>query len=165
VSLTTAEVDAAEFRQALARFASGVTILTTRGADAQDYGMTASSFTSLSLSPPLILVCIDRSATMHGAVAVDRPLNVHILRAEQASLSNQFAREKGDRFQGVAATRDARGVLQLDDALAQLSCRITALHSGGDHTIVVAAVERTTVTDGDPLLYYRGAYASLDVRR
>lgn len=158
MSSTTRAVDAATFRQALSRFASGVTILTTRGADGVDYGMTVSAFTSLSLSPPLVLVCIDHSATMHAALVSDQLLNVHILRAGQEPLSDQFAREKGDRFQGVAADRDERGVMQLRDTLAVLSCRIIALYPGGDHTIVVAEVEETVVAEGEPLLYFRGAY-------
>lgn len=154
-------LDPSDFRAALARFASGVTILTTRTTDGVDLGMTATAFSSLSLAPPLILACVDVEATMASHLPVGAPLAVHLLAADQAAWSTRFAGAEGDRFAGVPLTRGLGDAPLLPDALARLDCRVTARHPGGDHVIVVAEVARVTLGEQPPLLYFRGAYARL----
>jgi flavin reductase (DIM6/NTAB) family NADH-FMN oxidoreductase RutF len=152
-------VSAAAYRAALSRFASGVTVVTSRDAIGTDYGMTVSAFSSLSLSPPLVLVCIDQAASWHAAIADSSHFVVHVLGDAQEEYSRRFASERTGRFVGLAYSRSESGVIVLPDTLATLECRITARHEGGDHTIVVGAVEQVQLNEGDPLLYYRGAYA------
>lgn len=151
------------FRSVLGRFATGVTVITARGEDGRDHGMTVSAFASLSLDPSLILICIDRSASMHGILVPGSWFNVHILSAQQEALSRRFANWDADvRFDGIGFARGAHGAPLLDDALAYLECRVDARHPGGDHAIVIGAVEHAATRDDRPLLYYRGGYAQLE---
>lgn len=155
-------IDPDTFRATLGRFASGVTIVTLRDNDA-DFGMTVSSFSSVSLDPPLILACIDKAAEMHRLFTVDRRIVVNILSASQEALSRRFSEEHGARrFEGIGFARDEHGTVVLYDVLAWLGCRITATHGAGDHTLVLAEVEEATTRDLRPLLYYRGGYAELE---
>ncbi len=156
-----AMIDAALFRNMLSRFATGVTVITSRDAHGEDYGMTVSAFSSLSLEPPLVLVCIDHGATWHAVLPQATAFNVHILGVEQEAISRRFASERADRFVDVSHTRGGNGLIQLSGVLAMLECRITARHAGGDHTIVIGEVERAQAQEGAPLLYHRGAYARL----
>lgn len=152
-------LDPAAFRASLARFASGITVITMRDADGRDLGMTATAFASLSLDPPLILVCIDRAASMAGPLEQASHFAVHVLGEDQHEVSRGFALKEGDRFAGRSVTRGIAGLPLLELALARLQCRIAARHPGGDHVIVVGEVLDADVTDGDPLLYFRGRYA------
>jgi len=155
-------IDPDTFRATLGRFASGVTIVTLRDGEA-DYGMTVSAFTSVSLAPPLVLACIDKAAEMHDLFAADRRIVVNILSAAQEALSRRFSEEQGARrFEGIGFARDEHGTVVLFDVLAWLSCRVTATHEAGDHTLVVAEVEDASTRDLRPLLYYRGGYAELE---
>ncbi len=160
-SPASAVIDPTLFRTVLGRFASGVTVVTSRDAHGVDYGMTVSAFTSLSLDPPLVLVCIDHLATWHAELPDATHFNVHVLGAEQEPISRRFASDRADRFVDVSYTRGANGLVQLTGVLALLECRIVEQHLGGDHTIVIGAVERAVAHDGDPLVYYRSAYARL----
>jgi 3-hydroxy-9,10-secoandrosta-1,3,5(10)-triene-9,17-dione monooxygenase reductase component len=155
-------IDAATFRHALGRFPSGVTVVTVRGADGRDFGMTVSAFASVSLKPPLVLVCIGDDATIAGAVAAAGHLAVSVLAEHQDALAQKFADTDADRFADTAVTRGTTGVALLDGAAAHLECAIVARHRGGDHTIVVGEVlAATAVEDGRPLVYQRGAYRRL----
>ena len=156
-------VDPDTFRSALGRFATGVTIITTVDEAGKDHGMTASAFCSLSLAPPLVLVCVDRRATLHAALRVGAPLVVNVLAGSQEPLSRRFAGgEPSDRFSGVGFERAPNGAAALHDTLARLECHVEALHPGGDHSIVVARVEHAVTHDDRPLLYYRSGYATLE---
>ena len=156
-------VDKNQFRTALSRFASGVTVVTTADADARPLGLTVSAFSSLSLEPPLVLVCIDRDAYIHAALQTSGVFVVNILTTEQEHLSRLFASREPDKFTGVGYTAGNTGAPMLADALAALECRIKAVYEGGDHTIFVGEVEHTHVReDAHPLLYYRGGYANLE---
>ncbi len=155
-------VDAREFRHLLSQLATGVCIVTLRDAAGVDQGMTVSAFTSLSLSPPLVLACIDRDATLAPALADATHLGVSILADTHRELSQKFAESGADRFAGVPIRRGAGGVALIEGAVAQMETRIVAQHPGGDHTIVVGEVLAGTVSGGAPLLYHRGAYVRLD---
>lgn len=155
-------IDADLFRSVLGRFASGITIVTIRDADGRDHGMTVSAFSSLSLDPPLVLVCIGNDATMASAMRNADSFGVNILSASQEALSRRFAGKLDDRFADVPFTRGALGNVILDEVLGSLECRVVARHPAGDHVIVVGEVDSGAARDGRPLLYYRGGYAQLE---
>jgi flavin reductase (DIM6/NTAB) family NADH-FMN oxidoreductase RutF len=155
-------IDPAHFKSTLGRFASGITVITTHDADGRDHGMTLSAFSSLSLDPPLVLVCIGDAASIADTMANAEFFAVNILAEDQEPLSRRFSAKDEDRFENIAMTRGAHGLPLLDGALAHVQCRVTARHPGGDHTIVVGEVIATASREGDPLLYYRGGYTRLD---
>lgn len=149
------------FRSVLGRFASSVTVLSARDSTGKDYGMTVSAFSSVSLEPPMVLACVDKTASIYPTLLVTDVIGISILAEGQESCSRRFAEKDADRFDDLEIQRGARGVALLRDALAHLECRIIARHDGGDHTIFVAAVEQARAFDGSPLLYYRGGYAQI----
>lgn len=155
-------LDPDSFRSVLGRFASGVTVLTTLDERGRDHGMTVSAFSSLSLSPPLVLVCVDHAASMHPLLVVGRRIAVNILAAGQEALSRRFSGPDPNRFDGVGYSRGLTGAALLDDVLAALECTVLRLYEGGDHTIVVCEVESAVARPERPLLYYRGGYAQLE---
>lgn len=155
-------IDAGEFRAALGRFASGVTVLTARDTDGRDHGMTVSAFCSASLVPPLVLACIDRTAEMHDILGKAKHFGVSILEEGQEALSRRFAELPAGRFDGIGYSRAESGVVLLDDAIAHLECRRTDRYDAGDHSIYVGEVEWATCRPERPLLYYRGGYAQLE---
>ena len=154
-------LDQDAFRAVLGRFASGVTIVTVRAAGGGDHGMTVSAFSSVSLVPPLIMVCIGDDSSLRPVIADATNFGVSILAANQEPLSRRFAAH-GERFDGVGFTRGENGIALIDGALAFMECRVVARHPAGDHTIVVGEVEAASVGDDRPLLYYRGGYAQLE---
>ena len=154
-------LDQDAFRAVLGRFASGVTIVTVRGANGRDYGMTVSAFSSVSLEPPLVMVCIGEDASLKPMIAEATHYGVSILASDQEPLSRRFAAH-GERFDGVGFSRGDSGMALIDGALAFMECRIVARHRAGDHTVVIGEVEAASVADQRPLLYYRGGYAQLE---
>ena len=154
-------IDAALFRSVLGRFATGVTIVTIVDENQQPHGMTVSAFSSLSLEPPLVLVCIDNAATMAPAMSTASRFAVNILAHNQEELSRRFSGQLDDRFAGVGYQLAATGSPILDDVVAWLDCRIVARHPAGDHVIVIGEVEQAEAFEGQPLLYYRSGYAML----
>jgi flavin reductase (DIM6/NTAB) family NADH-FMN oxidoreductase RutF len=156
-------IDPDSFRSVLGRFASGITVVTTRDAEQRDVGMTVSAFCSVSLDPPLVQVCVDHASSLYAALVVSTRYGVSILAAEQEALSRRFSTaESTRRFDGIGYRRGESGVLLLDDALAHLECRLVASHDSGDHTMFVGEVESATARNARPLLYYRGGYAQLE---
>ncbi|MEH3034031.1 MAG: flavin reductase family protein [Aeromicrobium erythreum] len=159
------DVDPRAFRAALGRFASGVTVVTTV-LDGVDHAMTASAFTSVSLEPPQVLVCSQRSSRFHDAVVTSGTWGVSIL-AERGRAASAWFADRGRRLEGqldvVPHHRGASGVALLDESLAWLECRTVAVHDGGDHAILVGAVvgAAVDVSADDPLLYYRSHYGTL----
>jgi 3-hydroxy-9,10-secoandrosta-1,3,5(10)-triene-9,17-dione monooxygenase reductase component len=156
--MSSRPLDADAFRDVLGRFASGVTIVTTRDADGRDRGMTVSAFSSLSLDPPLVMACIGHDATIAGSVSAAGFFGVSVLAEDQVPLSRRFADPDADRFDGVAFLRGRSGVALLDGALAHLECRIVARHEAGDHTIVVGEVLAGSAREGRPLVHHHGRY-------
>ncbi len=150
-----------EFRHALSRFASGVTVATTLGADGQPHGLTVSAFCSVSLQPPLVLICIERSAPSHDAFADRGAFVVNILHESQDAISQQFATPAVDKFDTIASRPGIDGIPVLANSLATLECRLRYRHEGGDHSIFVGEVETINVDDGVPLVYFKGQYNGL----
>ena len=156
-------IDADSFRSVLGRFASGITVVTTIDAEGRDVGMTVSAFSSVSLTPPLVQVCIDQAASMYGALQQAERFGINVLASEQEALSRRFAAvDSSHRFDGIGYARGESGVVLLEEALAHLECRMHARHDAGDHTIFIGEVERASARDGRPMLYYRGGYAQLE---
>jgi flavin reductase (DIM6/NTAB) family NADH-FMN oxidoreductase RutF len=146
----------------LGRFSSGVTVVTTKAADGSDQGMTVSAFSSVSLEPPLVLICIEKTASVHDALTRAPAFVVNILSAKQEQIARRFSIVDIDRFEGVGFSRTRNGIAVLDDVLGVIECTRIALHDAGDHTVIVAEVEATRAENGSPLLYYRGGYAQLE---
>jgi 3-hydroxy-9,10-secoandrosta-1,3,5(10)-triene-9,17-dione monooxygenase reductase component len=159
--VTMPGVDAAQFRQLMGRFATGVSVLTTRRPDGRLVGMTASSIASVSLTPPLLLVCVDHKNDMHDAMAAATHFAVNILAADQEALARRFAAIDPNRFDGVGYRASRLGIPLLDGALAHLECSKQNAVPGGDHTVFFGLVSNGAVTNARPLLYYRGGYAGL----
>ncbi|MDP9392777.1 MAG: flavin reductase family protein [Actinomycetota bacterium] len=158
--------DPAEFRAAAGRFATGVTVVTTVS-DGMDHAMTANAFTSVSLDPLLVLVCVAREARFHDAILDSGLWGVSVLEASARPASAWFA-TRGRPLHGqltrYAHHRGARtGVALLDASLATLECRTWAVHDGGDHSIVVGEVLAVELPqpDGQPLLWFRAGYSLL----
>jgi len=154
-------VTPAEFRTAMRCFAGGVTIVTTREPDGRPTGLTASSFTSVSLTPPLVLICVGHATTTYPAFRTHGWFAVNVLRRDQEALSRRFAQTGGDKFTGVAHHDGRTGLPLIDGALATLECRLVQEHEAGDHTIFIGEVESSAVNPGEPLVYFRGVYHGL----
>lgn len=159
--MTQNAVDQAQFRQLLGRFATGVTVITARDADGRPHGMTANSLASVSLEPPLILLSIDHEASMHGLLVTSPVFAVNILASNQETVSRRFAQDREERFDGIGYQESPRGLILLDSALAHIECERVATHEAGDHTILVGLVLAGNASEGRPLCYFRGGYASL----
>ena len=156
-------LDPDTFRSVLGRFASGVTVVTARDDHGRDHGMTVSAFCSASLVPPLVLICVDHSASSHDVLLAVSHFGVNVLAAHQESISRRFSgSDEHLRFDGLGYTRGVSSVALLDDALAHIECRRVSHHTAGDHTIVVGEVEAAVAHADRPLLYYRGGYAQLE---
>src|ERR1035438_9819121 len=161
--VTAAQVTAAEFRDAIGRFATGVTVVTSVGSDGQPVGTTASAVTSLSLDPPLMLVCFERASLTLEAVRTHGAFVVNVLAAPQRHLSANFARRGlAAAWDGVRHRPGRTGSPRLDGGLAAVECTVEDSFPGGDHEIVVGRVHavETAGRDAGPLLYWRGGYGS-----
>jgi flavin reductase (DIM6/NTAB) family NADH-FMN oxidoreductase RutF len=153
--------DVRQFRSALGRFASGVTIVTTRDAQ-RTHGMTANAFVSVSLNPPLILVSVDNRAAMNALLPMTRYYGVSVLAEDQTALSNHFA---GREVEGVRIPFvDKHDVPVIDGAVAHFVARLVDMHPAGDHTLFIGHVEFFEFRDGRPLLFHAGTYQQLAVQ-
>jgi flavin reductase (DIM6/NTAB) family NADH-FMN oxidoreductase RutF len=152
----------AEFRKALGCFATGVTVITV-DYEGQVHGMTANAFTSVSLDPLLVLVCVDHKARTHAHLHARKRFGVNVLTEGQRPISEYYARperthEHAEQEAGARFDRTQHGTPVLHDALAYLECRLHTVQDAGDHTIFIAEVEDVVLREGDPLLFFKGAY-------
>jgi flavin reductase (DIM6/NTAB) family NADH-FMN oxidoreductase RutF len=154
--------DARELRRVMGVFATGVTVLTTRDAHGRPYGLTANAVTSLSLDPPLLIICIDKKAETHPHFFDSRCFVVNILAEDQAELSTRFAKSGGDKFDGLSFSTNQDGVPVLEGTLAHVECRIRETYEGGDHVIHIGEVQHAEVRGGRPLLFFEGRYRNLE---
>ncbi len=152
----------AEFRIACGQFATGVTVLTVERAPGKVHGMTANSLTSVSLDPLLILICVDQRAQFLPMVKEKKRFGVNILKEEQQPISRYFAQAEEkpaiEAQLGIRYRWTESGIPLLEDALVHVACNVVASYIAGDHIIFIAEVETAEVYDGEPLLYFRGAY-------
>jgi flavin reductase len=157
-------VTPAEFRRALGCFATGVTVITV-DREGEVHGMTANAFTSVSLDPPLVLVCVDRQARTHAHLHAKKRFGVNVLAADQRSISEYYAKAGESHLHaevaGARFDRTAHGTPVLHGALAYLECRLHNAQDAGDHTIFIAQVEEVKVREGEPLLYFCSKYRGM----
>jgi flavin reductase (DIM6/NTAB) family NADH-FMN oxidoreductase RutF len=158
-----APVSSEEFRAACGRFATGVTIATILDSERQPHGLTVSSFTSVSLEPPLISICLGHAVTVIDLFRDASFFGINILAEEQQALSQRFARKGLDRFEGVGWTLGEYGVPLLDGVLAAIECQVEQRITAGDHDIFVGRMVGTSVRDGAPLLHFSGEYRKLQL--
>ena|ERR1051326_4932939 len=152
-----------EFKQTFSRWASGITIVTTRR-EGGIHGMTASSFSSLSLYPPLIMIAVDKRTRTHSRIEEQRAFGVMILRLGQEEISNRgagFRGEEGNYLIDVPHHEEVTGAPILDECSAWMDCSLYASHDGGDHTIYVGKIEATGCHEGEPLLWFGRGYRGL----
>jgi flavin reductase (DIM6/NTAB) family NADH-FMN oxidoreductase RutF len=152
------------FRDVIGRFATGVTVVTTHH-DGHDHGMTASAVSSLSLEPPMLLVCINVASPTGDAVHRSRMFTINVLAESQATLAQRFAERHDDKFDGVATARGTLGALTLNGALAHIECRVVEDVAAGTHRIFIGEVARAIGREGAPLAYFRGEYGQLHLSR
>ena len=150
--------DPGELRRALGRFATGVTIVTTCTKDGRLEGLTANSFTSVSLDPPLVLWSLNRSARSLPSFLGARWFAVNVLGSHQSGLSARFAGAVADRFAGLRFATGLGGCPVLEDGIAHFECSVYDRMEAGDHVIFLGRVERMRHRDGEPLLYSSGRY-------
>jgi flavin reductase (DIM6/NTAB) family NADH-FMN oxidoreductase RutF len=163
--MKTSSLTPGDFRGALSHFATGVTVITAARSPERIHGMTANSLASVSLTPPLILVCIDQRAQMLRVLLEKRRFGINVLRSDQVSISQFFAQpeqpDADERALGIRFHWTAEGIPLLEDVLVQMECHVAASYVAGDHTIFVARVNSTHVHGGEPLLYFRCSYRTI----
>lgn len=157
----TNDFEAGKFRQALGSFTTGVTVVTTVGPKGEDIGLTANSFNSVSLDPPMILWSLAKSSLSLEAFKAAEYFAVHILASDQEELSGRFARRGEDKFAGLDLERGRAGVPLLDGCAARFFCRTAFQYEGGDHIIFVGEVTEFDHRELDPLLFHSGQYGQL----
>ena len=157
----TAAVTSDEFRRACGRFATGVSIATALDDRGVPHGLTVSSFTSVSLDPPLILICLGHAVTVIDIFRAARYFGISILREDQREFSERFARKGCDRFDGVDWVRGDTGVPLIPGVLAAIECEVHQRFTAGDHDIFVGEMVRATVEEGSPLVHFASRYRKL----
>ena len=152
-----------DFKNALKLWASGVTVVTAKSTEQGVKGMTATSFSSVSLDPPQILVCVNQSADTGEVILEDGHFAVNILTTEQQQVSNEFAggNSQEQRFANVAWREGESGAPVLEEALASLECKLVQKVQAGTHWVMIGEVEKVECRSGEPLLYYNSAYRQL----
>ena len=155
----------AEFRQALGSFATGITVITL-DSEGEVHGMTANAFTSVSLDPMLVLVCVDQRASTHAHLHAKKRFGVNVLAESQRVISEYYARpgrthDRAAEEAGATFDRTKHGTPVLHGALAYLECKLHSAQDAGDHTIFIAEVEDVVVRDGRPLLYFESKYRGI----
>ncbi len=156
--MTEPEFDTRAFRNALGRFPTGITVITTMGPDNKPEGLTANSFGAVSLDPPLVQWCLGKKAPSLPIFRDGGYFAINILKDTQRDISNKFATPAEDKFSGVDWRRGLGGAPILANSLAVFECRNETQYEAGDHLIFIGAVEDHTHVDGTPLLYNAGNY-------
>jgi len=159
-------LNSSEFRKAMGAFATGVTIITV-DLEGEVHGMTANAFTSVSLDPMLVLVCVDHSTRTHAHLHTKKRFGINVLCEDQRAISEYYARperthEHAEAEAGARFERTRHGTPVLQGALAYLECRLESVQEAGDHSIFIAEVEDVVLLDGDPLLFFRGRYRKVE---
>ncbi|HEY2107960.1 MAG TPA: flavin reductase family protein [Candidatus Binataceae bacterium] len=150
-----------ELRRVMGHFATGVTVITTFSKEGKLHGLTANAVSSLSLDPPLLIICVDKKAESYASFEESGVFTVNILAADQEDISRRFAVSGGEKFEGVAFRRGGNGAPILNGALAHLECKLHACYEGGDHTIYLGLIDEAETREVKPLLFFRGGYREL----
>jgi flavin reductase (DIM6/NTAB) family NADH-FMN oxidoreductase RutF len=154
-------IDPRELRNVFGAFATGVTVITTKDVMGKPFGLTANSYTSLSLDPPLVLVCVDKKVDCYTCFEQSKVFVVNILSEGQDQLSTRFATKGIEKFEGVAVRQGTLGVPLLEGAVAHIECTLVSAYEGGDHTIYVGEVQAASAAGDRPLLFFKGKYKRL----
>src|SRR5438093_6031886 len=154
-------IDPSELRTVMGCFATGVTVITTRDQSGTPYGLTANAVTSLSLTPPLLLICVDRKAETFPHFFDSKIFALNILGADQEEISRRFAKTGGEKFAGVVYRIGHLDTPILEGTLGHVECRIIETLEGGDHVIHIGEVQHAEARDGRPLVFFRGRYRQL----
>lgn len=153
--------DKSEFRRLMGQFATGVTVITTRDPSGSPFGLTANAFSSVSLEPPLVLVCVDKKADCYACFDESKAFTVNILSEGQEAISRKFSTKGVDKFDGVGFRNGGNGCAILEDSTAHFECTVVQAVDAGDHTIYVGEVQSGEAADVAPLLFFRGGYRKL----
>jgi flavin reductase (DIM6/NTAB) family NADH-FMN oxidoreductase RutF/DNA-binding GntR family transcriptional regulator len=156
--------DKETFRHVIGHFASGVTVITTKSGG-EDFGATASAVSSLSLEPPMLLVCLNTRSSTQQAIQTSRGFGVNILDEDQGMVAERFASPHGSKFEGLNVERGADGVPLLADSLAYCECRVAEDVVAGTHRVFLANVTRAVAREGSPLTYFRGKFGRFEVEQ
>lgn len=154
-------IDAALYRKTCSLFATGITVIATVDAEGRPHGMTVNSFSSVSLDPPLVLVCIDLKNAMLGHFLTTAWFSVNILNEDQQEVSRRFSSAAQKRFEGMEWTPGESGAPLLPGSLAQMECLLTKTFEAGDHAVLIGEVRRAACREGAPLVYFGSAYRAL----
>jgi flavin reductase (DIM6/NTAB) family NADH-FMN oxidoreductase RutF len=150
-----------ELRRVMGHFATGVTVITTCDEQGRPFGLTANAVTSVSLVPPLILICVDKKADTYPYFDRSKVFAINVLSDEQETISRRFATSGIEKFDGIGYRKSDIGCAILDNAVGHIDCRIVQSYDAGDHTIYVGEVEGADAQDVPPLLFFRGGYRKL----
>jgi 4-nitrophenol 2-monooxygenase / 4-nitrocatechol 4-monooxygenase, reductase component len=162
VHVQRASLSADDFREVVGHFASGVTVVTAV-ADGTAFGTTASAVTSLSVEPPMMLICMNRTSQTGQAIARAGHFAINILAEDQPDAAVHFAGKSADKFAGVETTAGLWGQPLLRDALATLECRVVEQTQGGTHLVFFGEVDAASARQGAPLAYFRGRFGRLEL--
>ena len=154
-------MDPRELRNVMGHFPTGVTIITTTDKNGKAFGLTANAFTSLSLDPPLVLICVDKKVDCYACFEESKVFVINFLSEDQEHLSKRFATKGIEKFEGVTHRVGKSGPPLLDGAMAHIECKLLSGHDGGDHTIYVGEVIDATTSGERPLLFFKGKYYQL----
>ncbi len=158
------QITASDLRAFAGHFATGVAVVTTRSPEGDLAGVTINAVTSLSLTPPLFLICLDHKSNTLGSLLSSGHFALHFLEKGQTRVSNVFASKSGDKFAEVDYSLGENGSPIIHGVLAAAECSLAEICPGGDHTIIIGQVEKVHIYGGEPLLYHCGAYAALEER-
>jgi flavin reductase (DIM6/NTAB) family NADH-FMN oxidoreductase RutF len=154
-------MDSREIRDVMGHFATGVTVVTTRDGAGSPFGLTVNAFTSLSLNPPLVIVCIDKAAQCYSCFQESKVFAINVLSEEQEEHSRRFATKGIEKFEDIKWHRGENNVPLLDGAIGTIECKIVNSYEGGDHTIYLGEIVSAKATEDRPLLFFKGKYHRL----
>lgn len=155
-------IDSQQLRNVMGHFATGVTVITTKDKTGKPFGLTANAFTSLSLNPPLALICIDKKVQCYYCFDESKVFAANILNEGQEQLSRRFATKGIEKFGGIKWHTGMNGLPLLDDAIGYIECEIVKSYDGGDHTVYVGEVVNATAAGDRPLVFFKGKYYRLE---
>ena len=150
-----------DLRAFAGHFPTGIAVITVRDSQGKCFGITMNSVTTLSLTPPLVLICLDNRSNTLTALADSDHFCLHYLAAHQEDISNLFASKNEDKFSTINYSISDLGCAVIDDVMAYGECQVMNRYPGGDHTIIIGQIQTATVQGGEPLVYYRGGYAAV----
>ncbi len=154
-------MDLQQLRRVMGHFATGVTVITTMDKSGTPFGLTANAFTSLSLNPPLVLICIDKGVQCYPYFEESKIFAVNVLSEDQEELSRRFATKGIEKFTDVKWHKGHHGVALLDGAIGYIECKVVHSYEGGDHTVYVGEILNATASGGRPLIFFKGKYHRL----